>query len=260
MTALTFYETGDTAIHRLNPVTKLVIALALIISGFAITFLWWAAALFLLVEIPLVIWAGVFPRFVGLIAKFVLPIIVVVFLIQGLFYPDGVTILAEWGPVQISEEGLAFAAGTSLRLLVLVGAFLFLLLTTHPGQLMTAMVQRGMPPKISYVVCSTLQIVPAFRARAQGIVQAQQARGLDTEGGFVRRAMALTPLLGPLVQGALTDVEDRSIAMEARAFGAPTRRTSLVVLPDSAAQRVTRWVLVLVAVATVVINAVGVFR
>ncbi len=61
------------------------------------------------------------------------------------------------------------------------GIFL-LLLTTQPGALMSAMTQRGMSPKTVYVVSAALQIAPALTTRAQGILHAQQARGLPVTG------------------------------------------------------------------------------
>jgi energy-coupling factor transport system permease protein len=61
----------------------------------------------------------------------------------------------------------------------------------------------------------------------------------------------MLPLLSPLVLGMFTDVEERSTAMEARAFGSTARRTSLVPVPDSTVQRVSRWVFVLLALAAV---------
>ncbi|MFC7741334.1 hypothetical protein ACFQXA_10555 [Nocardiopsis composta] len=64
--------------------------------------------------------------------------------------------------------------------------------------------------------------------------------------------------MGPLLLGALTDVENRSIAMESRAFGAAVRPTALTVVPDSAAQRAARWAMILAAVAAVALNTLGV--
>jgi energy-coupling factor transport system permease protein len=48
-------------------------------------------------------------------------------------------------------------------------------------------------------------------------------------------------LAGPLVIGALLDVEERTLALEARAFNAPTPKTSLFDVPDTALDRVLRW-------------------
>lgn len=252
------YQAGDSRVHRLNPVTKLVFALVLIIAAFAINVVWWPAVLWL-VLLPAVAVSGVLGPYLSRTLRYFLPFIVLIFLAQGLFYPEGGPVLTHLGPLSVKVNGLLFATQTALRLLVLIDAFLFLLLTTHPGLLMSALTERGMPPNISYVVSATLQIIPTFRDRAQAILQAQRARGLDTgHGGPVRRARSLVPLVAPLVLGALTDVEDRAVAMEARAFGASGRRTSLVAIPDSGAQMAARWLLWAFAVATIVVNALGV--
>ena len=59
------------------------------------------------------------------------------------------------------------------------------------------------------------------------------------------RARGVLPVAGPLVLSALTEVEHRAMALEARAFAAPGKRTVLRAYPDSAAQRALRWGLVL---------------
>lgn len=260
MTALAFYQHRESAVHSLNPMTKLVLSIASIIAAFAISVPWWPAALFVVILLPAVLVSHTQGKFASLLLKFFVPLLIVIFLIQGLFFPGDGAVLAQLGPLTVKSTGLVFAARTSLRLLVLIGAFLFLLLTTHPGTLMGAMTQHGMAPNISYVVSATLQIIPTFRARAQNILQAQRARGLETRGSVRRRVRALLPLVGPLILGSLTDVEERSVAMEARAFGSPAKRTSLVVIPDTSAQRVARWGLWAFAAATLAVNALGVVR
>ncbi|WP_157767803.1 energy-coupling factor transporter transmembrane component T family protein [Actinosynnema pretiosum] len=256
MTAALF-RSGTSPVHRLNPTTKLVLALAVTTTAFAIPNVWAPLALLLLVLVPAVLVAGVGREYFRLLPLLAAPVAITVFLLQGLFFPEGETVLAEFGPAVVTEEGLLFAALTALRLVAMLGSFLFLLLTTHPGALLGAMVERGMSTKISYVVSATLQIVPAFRERARSVLRAQQARGLDTTR---RRARTLLPLVGPLLLGALADLEGRAVAMEARAFGATGRRTSLVEAPDSPAQRVARLLMGAVAVAAVVVNVLGVVR
>jgi energy-coupling factor transport system permease protein len=93
-------------------------------------------------------------------------------------------------------------------------------------------------------------MVPRMIDRAKEITDAQRARGLDTQGRIWHRVRGVVPLAGPLVLGALTEVEERTMALEARAFTAPGKRTVLRILPDSGAQRGVRWV---VGVGTVVL-------
>jgi energy-coupling factor transport system permease protein len=88
--------------------------------------------------------------------------------------------------------------------------------------------------------------------RAGEIVDAQRARGLDTEGSVVRRLRGVIPLAGPMITGALSEVEERTMALEARAFSAPGRRAVLRALPDSTGERIVRW-----SVAVLVVLAIG---
>ncbi len=249
--ATTLFIDRPSAIHRLNPVTKLVAMLCIIVIVFAIP-VWWVSMLIIVVVIvPAAVISGSGGRLLRLSVKLLLPLLVVLVLVQGLFFPSGTTVLAEFGPAHVTVEGLEFALGIGTRLIVLVLCSLLLLLTTHPGALMSALTERGMSPKISYVISSTLQVIPAFRGRADSILLAQQSRGLRLKGSPIRRVRALLPLLTPLVIGMFTDVEERSTAMEARAFGSSATRTSLTTVPDSIAQRIARWLFVALALAAI---------
>ena len=50
-------------------------------------------------------------------------------------------------------------------------------------------------------------------------------------------------MVGPLVFGSLVEVEERAIAIEARGFTSPVRKTSLREIPDTSLDRVLRWAL-----------------
>lgn len=80
--------------------------------------------------------------------------------------------------------------------------------------------------------------------RASAITDAQRARGLDTEGSVVRRVRGIVPMVGPTIMGAINEVEERTLALEARAFTRPGRRTLLWAPADTTRQRVARWLMV----------------
>jgi energy-coupling factor transporter transmembrane protein EcfT len=90
-----------------------------------------------------------------------------------------------------------------------------------------------------------------MQAKAQTIIAAQRSRGLDTESNFLRRASSLVPLVGPLVFGSLVEVEERAIAIEARGFTSTHPKTSLRDIPDTNVDRVIRWLLILLVVASI---------
>jgi energy-coupling factor transport system permease protein len=256
----TLYEDRESAVHRLNPVTKLVAMLSIIIIVFAVQIWWVALGIVVFVVVPAALVSGTGGRLLSLSLKLLLPILIVLVLLQGLFFPEGTTVLAEFGPARVTVEGLMFALGIGSRIAALVLCSLVLLLTTDPALLMTSLTQKGMSPKMSYVISSTLQIIPAFQTRAQSILLAQQARGLRLKGSPLRRVAAVLPLVSPLVLGMFTDVEERSTAMEARGFSSPATHTSFVVVEDPLGQKIARWALAAIALASVVLSLLGAFK
>ena len=156
--------------------------------------------------------------------------------------------------------GAGTAAAALLRLLgaTLPPALLFA--TTEAGELLGELEARGLGRRAVLVVGTALAAVPRTQARAVEVIEAQRARGLDTEGSWRRRLRGLLPLVGPLVIGGRVEVEERALALETRAFGAPGRRTLLRRLPDGGWQRAARWALVLAAVGGVAARVVVLVR
>jgi energy-coupling factor transport system permease protein len=181
-----------------------------------------------------------------------LPIIISLFLIQGiLFPPANATTLAQLGPIRLTREGLAFAFLTSTRLLTFSAAVLLMLRVTHPADLVFALTERGLPRSIGYILLVTLQIAPDMTARAIAILEAQRSRGLETQRGILK-VRAIFPLVGPLVVGALVDVEERAMALESRAYTTTRPKTSQRQLHDTPGQRVARALLLLAIVGLIV--------
>ncbi|HEY0603621.1 MAG TPA: energy-coupling factor transporter transmembrane component T [Herpetosiphonaceae bacterium] len=257
---IALYQPRSSPLHRLHPLTKLTFSFGLIVVALGAGIDWVPLALYLLVLIPLSIVGGVARPFLSISLRLLLPFAISLFVIQSLFFPEGTTILARLGPLSIKAEGVRFAFASTVRILLITGALLLTLLTTHPGVLMSGLVQKGMPPSLAYVIVTTLQIVPQMRERANLIVDAQRSRGLETQGSLPRRLRALLPMIGPLVLGGLLDVEERTLALEARAFSATTPKTSLFELPDPAYERVLRWAILLSIVAIIGLRLVEALR
>jgi energy-coupling factor transport system permease protein len=136
----------------------------------------------------------------------------------------------------------------------MISAFTLFLLTAHPSELMSDLTRRGLPPQFSYVIISTLQILPQMQAKAQTIIAAQRSRGLDTESTFLKRVGALVPLVGPLVFGSLVEVEERAIAIEARGFTSKKAKTFLHEISDTTFDQFLRWVLVILVVISIILK------
>jgi energy-coupling factor transport system permease protein len=182
-----------------------------------------------------------------------LPLAVAVALVSVFTQPGG-TVLVHVGPFEATLEGLDFAAQVVLRLLVTAAALTLFGLTTAPRAFIADLERRSVSPRLAFAIGAVLETVPLMIERARSVRDAQRARGLDTEGSF-RRVAAIVPLVGPVVIGSLHQVEARSRALDARAFGRPGPRHLLWVPHDSAVERVARWLLVFGLAAI----AVGVF-
>lgn len=254
------YQPRQSLLHQLHPLTKLTISFGLIALALGVGLAWAPLLLYVLVLVPLSVLGGIAKPFLSASLRLVLPFAISLLVIQGLFFPEGTTVLVRLGPLAIKAEGLRFALDATLRILLITGALLLTLLTTHPGVLMTALTQKGLPPSLAYVIVTTLQIVPQMRQRSGLIVDAQRARGLETEGSLLRRARALVPLVGPLVLGSLVDVEERALALEARAFSATTPKTSLFAIVDPPVERLFRWGIVALVVGVLLTRLLPALR
>ncbi len=181
------------------------------------------------------------------------PLILSVFIIQTLFWGKG-TVLFEIGPFAPKLEGALFAFNSAGRILFIMADFMLFSLTTRPDTLMISLKQAGMPSGLAYILVTTLQLIPRFVTKANTILDAQRSRGLETQGNLLVRARALLPLVMPLVIGSLVEVEERAIAIEARAFNSNHKETSLLEIPDTPFQSVIRWALIIVAVFSIAIR------
>jgi len=138
----------------------------------------------------------------------------------------------------------ATALAIALRLSTMIASFVWLVAILPPARLVEALVAAGYSAHFAFLFAATLSAVPALRARAQRIVDAQRCRGLATRGGPLTRLRALRALALPLVLSALHEVDERALALETRGLSAGARRTPLAPPPDSTAERVVRWGLV----------------
>ena len=190
-------------------------------------------------------------------AAVLLPLGLSLLMLHGLFFPEGRTVLAAWGPARVTAEGLAFAleAGTRTGACVLV--LLLFSFTVSAPDLVAALAARGLPPQFGFVLASALTLLPAMAGRLERIRAAQEARGLVLRGGVLSRLAAVRLQMVPLVLGLIEDSGSRAQALEARGFGGPGPRTSYREVADPPAQRRLRTALLLLTAAAVALRLVA---
>lgn len=236
---------GGSVLHRAHPYTPLAWASAVLVLVFAVTTpaaVWLVAAAALLLAVA----GGVLGHVLRSALVLALPTWLVLFLLHGVFGDAPCVTLAG---LALSEPGLTRALVLGGRIGAIVVAFVAALATVSPARLVEAMTDRGVPFSRIFLLVSTLTFLPRTRERAARILDAQQARGLRIGGSPVARFRALVPLVLPLVLGALAEVDEQVLALDARGAMAAPRRTALEPPADSAAQRTVRWALVALVVA-----------
>jgi energy-coupling factor transport system permease protein len=242
---------GKGIAFRLNPVTKLTLVGCALLLAFLIPGWWPPWVLFT----ALAGFAQINRLLILLgkkLLKIILPLVFFLFFIHGLFYHQMSAPLTLAG-VDFSREGLLFALQMTGRISAALAASLLFVLTTPTADLMLALSQRGTPAAITYIIGATLQLIPQLQARAAAIGDAQRARGMETDGSLLRRIRALLPLVLPLVLGSLVDVEERAIALEARAFRVKGPKSSLHELPDPQSERLLCRLALILTLATIVV-------
>jgi len=245
-----WFRPGSSWLHRRNPLTKLLGLLWAILAAFVLP-----AFLLPVLIVAVLFLAAACGLLRSILAALRVPALLLasILLVNALVYPGAVDRLVGLGPIGVTREGLAFGLVAAGRLLVAFLASILFLQATLPDDLLEALVARGASHRIAYLVLSAMQTVPRLQERAATILEAQQARGLDISGSFVRRMRALVPLVAPVLLGSLIDVRERTLALEARGFGAAPRRTAYRVVADPPADRWLR-LAILVAIGAVVVS------
>lgn len=245
-----------TAYHRLNPLTKAIAASAATLVALAFGGYLVPAALLGAVVVPSAAAARALPDVLRTATIVTLPLAIAVGLVS-IFTRAGTSVLFRLGPFDATLEGLDFAAQVTLRLFVMAAALNLFGRTTEPRAFVADLERRGVSPRVAFALGAVMDAVPAMVERARMVRDAQRARGLDTEGDVLRRVAGVVPLATPVVIGALHEVETRSLALEARAFGRPGPRHLLSTPADSAGQQAIRWSLVLCVLAVLVAATAG---
>ncbi len=246
------------AYRRLNPITKLSLAGVGAIGALAVR--GWSGPLTVL---ALVILCAAAARVLRRLTPFLLaalPLVVSILVVNAFLYPGAHDTIVAWGPLAPTWTGAGAALLATLRVVAFGLSAALFALTTPVDDLLVELERRGLGRRGAFVVGAAMTAVPRTLERARAVAEAQRARGLDTEGGPLRRARGLLPLAGPVVLGSLAEVEERTMALEARAFTARGRRTVLRRLPDSGRQRLFRWAVLIATAAVAVVSLAGVVR
>lgn len=185
------------------------------------------------------------------------PLVISILLVNTFLFPGATDRIFVVGPLEPTWTGLTAALQATLRVVAFALSVAVFSLTTPTDDLLSDLERRGLGRRGIFVIGAAIRMVPRILERASEIIDAQRARGLDTEGSPWHRIRGVLPLAGPMISSALSEVEERTMALEARAFSAPGRRTTIRQVPDGPSQRILRWAIGLGVLAAVVGTVAG---
>ena len=219
------YIPGNSIVHRLDPRSKLLSMMLLILIVF------WANNS--ITNLILFIATGIFIALSGVSISFFIQglksmffLIAFTTLFQFFFISSGNVIFEFWF-VRITDYALQQAGIIFCRFVLIIFFSTLLTLTTMPLSLASAVEGLLSPLKkvkvpvheIGLMLSMSLRFVPTLMDDTTRIMNAQKARGVDfDEGSIVQKVKALIPILIPLFATSLKRADSLAIAMEARGY------------------------------------------
>lgn len=235
-------------VKTLNPLTILYLIVAL--GVISILFSVYVTAATVVVMFVLAGVSGEGKAFFALWLKSILLICVVCFILQSLFIP-GENVLWKIWIFSVKEESLSKAIVLCSRIMGVGSAVLLAGKLIDIKELMVVLEKRGVSSSVTYVLLSTTNLIPQMSKKMDAILEAQKSRGIETDSTLLVRAKAFFPSVGPLLLNSLVSAEERAITLEARAFSAPCKKTSLKIIPDTQMDKTLRTLLILITIVAI---------
>ena len=230
---------GRSLLHRLDPRTKILLAIIFIVGVFMAK----TPIAFLLIAISVILLVAASGISLKMIIKGIKPLIYIliftalinIFMTKG----EGDPLVSFW-IIKIYTEGIIRAVFMAVRvILLIIGTSVLLTYTTSPisltdgiESLLSPFKKIGLPVhEFAMMMTIALRFIPTLIEETEKIMNAQKSRGADfSHGSIVKRAKALIPLLVPLFVSSFKRADELATAMECRCYRGDKNRTKLVKL------------------------------
>jgi energy-coupling factor transport system permease protein len=226
----TYYIETTSLLHRLNPLTKLLMTLPPLLF-LALTTDPWCPASFIVLVSLLILLIGRVPlrRFLRLaLPPFLLLLSFLLsypFLVRRELVEHSL-LLWHSGPLMLYQAAIWLSVSATLRVYAFLMLSLPFTLTTEASDFIRALVQQWrLPYKLGYGVMAAFRFVPMLQSELHMIQAAHKIRGISEKGGPKAQFARLKRYLVPLMATAIRRAERTALAMDGRAFGAMATRT-----------------------------------
>jgi energy-coupling factor transport system permease protein len=212
---------GNSLIHRIAPLPKLLWAGGVLIISFATRNPAILGGMIVL-GLILVSISNIWKPFIKVIS-ILFPILLTLIVLQSVApaFPRPWTPIVPFGPFTIYQEGIYSGVTMVMRAVSMTIFALMAIMTTHPSDLFVSLQGVGMPYVLNFILTMTLQLIPILQKEFATVLSAQKSRGLKGTGFG-----AVLPSMVPVFVGAIERVQQLSISLESRAFGSSGTKTS----------------------------------
>jgi energy-coupling factor transport system permease protein len=209
------YIDGDTFIHKLNPLVKILFSVFVIVAGVINAD---PLILVLLMGVPIValMTAGMTRDVINqgkmlLVVFGILILITVLTVRSGEMYSLGGIGLATY-------DGLIAGFLISMRLGAMFFSFLLLVTTTRPGDLVNTLVSRlHFPMDYALMIMITMRFIPTLQIEAKKISEAQAVRGFKP-AGISDMSRIIGPTITPLLSNSIGRAGSLGHVIELRGY------------------------------------------
>ena len=253
---------GESLLHKADPRAKLLLTFVYIITLFLANNIVAFGILFLFSVIMIII-SRISLKVILKGFKPVLFILLFTFLIN-MFFTKGDILIFDFGFVSLYGEGIYKAFVMSIRILMLINITCLLMsYTTSPIMLTDAIEQLLAPLKrvkvpvheFAMMMTIALRFIPTLIEETDKIMNAQKTRGADfSEGGLVKKAKSLIPVLIPLFVSSFRRADELAVAMECRCYRGGEGRTRMTTLHYSLRDAVLCVAFILLSCAVILTN------
>ena len=246
MDSLSFgrYVPYNTFVHRLDPRSKIMFLILLMVAIFMPFSVWTTSVIFSFIHLILVLVLMAISKvsFIKLFKSLKAMWVMVLFLLLiYVFIPNSSYTLPAFkiGDYQIYYDGFMQCFYIVMRLILILCITMILTSTSKPLDLTFAFEWYMTPLKIikfpvhiiAMMLSIALRFIPTILDEANRIMKAQESRGVDfSHGGLFKRFKALISLFIPLIVSAFDRSEQLADAMESRGYDPKGKRTRYKVL------------------------------
>ncbi|MDR2785248.1 MAG: energy-coupling factor transporter transmembrane protein EcfT [Treponema sp.] len=218
MTGLLDYISGDSFLHRLNPLTKLFQAFVFCAACFITTNLFVVMGIIGL-NLIMAGTGGIIKRSLRVLLSLT-KLSAVLFTVQIFFVREGDILLRLPLNIYITREGLRFSLLFVLRFVAAAMPLTLMFSVTRMGDISNVLNRYfRIPYKYTFVLTTAMRFIPLFSGEMAGIMEAQIARGVEFDTkNFFKKLRLLLPLCVPLLISSVRKIEGGAISAELRGF------------------------------------------